>query len=127
MFSKNEMNNVHQKKLFVTKNVIRNNCLEADITSSLFLNKMEENVCILNIQAVTSRTKWAIFNSLEFFKFESCIFFSLANKCFLCVFVQEEALHGFRVSDYLEYMESLEVIYRPVLLKDMRNIRVQNT
>ncbi|XP_013814533.1 protein broad-minded isoform X3 [Apteryx mantelli] len=43
----------------------------------------------------------------------------------LQVFLKEEALHGFRVSDYLEYMESLEPIYRPVLLKDMRNIRVQ--
>ncbi|KGL86361.1 Protein broad-minded, partial [Charadrius vociferus] len=45
----------------------------------------------------------------------------------LQVFLKEEALHGFRVSDYLEYMESLEAIYRPMLLKDMRNIRVQNT
>ncbi|NXC44048.1 BROMI protein, partial [Penelope pileata] len=45
----------------------------------------------------------------------------------LQVFLKEEALHGFRVSDYLEYMESLEVIYRPVLLKDMRSIKVQNT
>ncbi|KFV83034.1 Protein broad-minded, partial [Struthio camelus australis] len=44
----------------------------------------------------------------------------------LQVFLKEEALHGFRVSDYLEYMKSLEPIYRPVLLKDMRNIRVQN-
>ncbi|XP_064505724.1 protein broad-minded isoform X3 [Pseudopipra pipra] len=40
---------------------------------------------------------------------------------------QEEALHGFRVSDYLDYMEKLEAIYRPMLLKDMRTIRVQNT
>ncbi|XP_010021464.1 PREDICTED: protein broad-minded-like, partial [Nestor notabilis] len=45
----------------------------------------------------------------------------------LQVFLKEEALHGFRVSDYLEYMESLEAIYRPLLLEDMRNIRVQNT
>ncbi|XP_010129410.1 PREDICTED: protein broad-minded, partial [Buceros rhinoceros silvestris] len=45
----------------------------------------------------------------------------------LQVFLKEEALHGFRVSDYLEYMESLEVLYRPVLLQDMRNIREQNT
>uniref|UniRef100_A0A8B9TCB4 Protein broad-minded n=1 Tax=Anas platyrhynchos TaxID=8839 RepID=A0A8B9TCB4_ANAPL len=45
----------------------------------------------------------------------------------LQVFLKEEALHGFRVSDYLEYMQSLELIYRPVLLKDMKNIRVQNT
>ncbi|XP_009287454.1 PREDICTED: protein broad-minded [Aptenodytes forsteri] len=45
----------------------------------------------------------------------------------LQVFLKEEALHGFRVSDYLEYMESLEATYRPMLLKDMRNIRVQNT
>ncbi|XP_064364999.1 protein broad-minded isoform X3 [Dromaius novaehollandiae] len=44
----------------------------------------------------------------------------------LQVFLKEEAIHGFRVSDYLAYMESLEPIYRPVLLKDMRNIRVQN-
>ncbi|XP_057594428.1 protein broad-minded isoform X3 [Hippopotamus amphibius kiboko] len=40
---------------------------------------------------------------------------------------QEEALHGFRVSDYFEYMEILEQNYRPVLLRDMRNIRVQST
>ncbi|XP_053830150.1 protein broad-minded isoform X4 [Vidua macroura] len=39
----------------------------------------------------------------------------------------EEALHGFRVSDYLDYMESLEEIYRPMLLKDMRTIKAQNT
>uniref|UniRef100_A0A8C3PVG4 Protein broad-minded n=1 Tax=Chrysolophus pictus TaxID=9089 RepID=A0A8C3PVG4_CHRPC len=45
----------------------------------------------------------------------------------LQVFLKEEALHGFRVTDYLEYMESLELLYRPMLLKDMRNIRVQNT
>ncbi|XP_065592878.1 protein broad-minded [Cyrtonyx montezumae] len=45
----------------------------------------------------------------------------------LQVFLKEEALHGFRVSDYLEYMESLELMYRPVLLKDMKNISVQNT
>ncbi|XP_023592950.1 protein broad-minded isoform X3 [Trichechus manatus latirostris] len=45
----------------------------------------------------------------------------------LQVFLKEEALHGFRVSDYLEYMEILEQNYRPVLLRDMRNIRVQST
>ncbi|XP_065486989.1 protein broad-minded isoform X4 [Caloenas nicobarica] len=45
----------------------------------------------------------------------------------LQVFLKEEALCGFRVSDYLEYMESLETSYRPMLLKDMKNIRVQNT
>ncbi|XP_025720747.1 protein broad-minded isoform X2 [Callorhinus ursinus] len=45
----------------------------------------------------------------------------------LQVFLKEEALHGFRVSDYLEYMESLEQNYRPVVLRDMRNIRVQST
>ncbi|KFU90712.1 Protein broad-minded, partial [Chaetura pelagica] len=44
----------------------------------------------------------------------------------LQVFLKEEALHGFRVSDYLEYMEGLEAIYRPMLLKDMRNLKVQN-
>ncbi|XP_014636680.1 PREDICTED: protein broad-minded [Ceratotherium simum simum] len=45
----------------------------------------------------------------------------------LQVFLKEEALHGFRVSDYFEYMEILEQNYRPVLLRDMQNIRVQNT
>ncbi|NXX40193.1 BROMI protein, partial [Tricholaema leucomelas] len=45
----------------------------------------------------------------------------------LQIFLKEEALHEFRVSDYLEYMESLEVIYRPMLLKEMSSIREQNT
>nr|XP_010963791.1 protein broad-minded isoform X1 [Camelus bactrianus]XP_045380413.1 protein broad-minded isoform X1 [Camelus bactrianus] len=45
----------------------------------------------------------------------------------LQVFLKEEPLHGFRVSDYFEYMEILEQNYRPVLLRDMRNIRVQST
>ncbi|NXG50618.1 BROMI protein, partial [Psilopogon haemacephalus] len=45
----------------------------------------------------------------------------------LQIFLKEEALHGFRVSDYLEYMESLEVIYRPMLLKEMSSIREQST
>ncbi|NXE31944.1 BROMI protein, partial [Ptilorrhoa leucosticta] len=45
----------------------------------------------------------------------------------LQVFLKEEALHGFRVSDYLDYMENLEDIYRPMLMKDMRTIKAQNT
>ncbi|XP_064146428.1 protein broad-minded isoform X4 [Loxodonta africana] len=45
----------------------------------------------------------------------------------LQVFLKEEALHGFRVSDYFEYMEILEQNYRPALLRDMQNIRVQST
>ncbi|XP_017595230.1 PREDICTED: protein broad-minded isoform X3 [Corvus brachyrhynchos] len=45
----------------------------------------------------------------------------------LQVFLKEEALHGFRVSDYLDYMKTLEEIYRPMLLKDMRTITAQNT
>uniref|UniRef100_A0A2K6TQJ5 Protein broad-minded n=1 Tax=Saimiri boliviensis boliviensis TaxID=39432 RepID=A0A2K6TQJ5_SAIBB len=45
----------------------------------------------------------------------------------LQVFLKEEALRGFRVSDYFEYMETLEQNYRTVLLRDMRNIRVQST
>ncbi|XP_045355385.1 protein broad-minded isoform X1 [Leopardus geoffroyi] len=44
----------------------------------------------------------------------------------LQVFLKEEALHGFRVSDYFEYMEILEQNYRPVVLRDMRNVRVQS-
>ncbi|XP_069462707.1 protein broad-minded isoform X2 [Ambystoma mexicanum] len=43
----------------------------------------------------------------------------------LQVFLKEEAFSGFRVSDYLEYMEGLERTYRPMVLKDMRNIRQQ--
>lgn len=38
MFSKNEMNNIHPKKLLVTKTAIRKNCLEANIINYLFLN-----------------------------------------------------------------------------------------
>nr|XP_028579121.1 protein broad-minded [Podarcis muralis] len=45
----------------------------------------------------------------------------------LQVFLKEEALHGFQVSDYFKYMENLALTYRPVLLRDMKNIRVQNT
>ncbi|KAM4693395.1 protein broad-minded [Discoglossus pictus] len=39
----------------------------------------------------------------------------------LQVFLKEEAIHGFHIGDYLEYMESLEQTYRPVLLKEMKN------
>uniref|UniRef100_A0A8D2JCN3 Protein broad-minded n=1 Tax=Varanus komodoensis TaxID=61221 RepID=A0A8D2JCN3_VARKO len=45
----------------------------------------------------------------------------------LQVYLKEEAFHGFQVSDYFRYMENLALTYRPVLLGDMRNIRVQNT
>ncbi|KAH0507839.1 Protein broad-minded [Microtus ochrogaster] len=45
----------------------------------------------------------------------------------LQVFLKEEALRGFRVSNYFEYMETLEQNYRPVLLRDMRSLRVQST
>uniref|UniRef100_A0A4X1TJV2 Protein broad-minded n=1 Tax=Sus scrofa TaxID=9823 RepID=A0A4X1TJV2_PIG len=45
----------------------------------------------------------------------------------LQVFLKEEALQGFRVSAYFDYMEILEQNYRPVLLRDMQNIRVQST
>ncbi|XP_010636555.1 protein broad-minded [Fukomys damarensis] len=43
----------------------------------------------------------------------------------LQVFLKEEALRGFRVSDHLEYMETLEHNYRPALLRAMRGICVQ--
>lgn len=39
----------------------------------------------------------------------------------LQVFLKEEAICGFQVGDYLEYMESLEQKYRSVVLKEMRN------
>ncbi|XP_021566459.1 protein broad-minded [Carlito syrichta] len=45
----------------------------------------------------------------------------------LQVFLKEEALHGFRVSDYFDYMEILEQNYRPVVLRDMHNTKVQST
>ncbi|XP_061479706.1 protein broad-minded isoform X2 [Rhineura floridana] len=45
----------------------------------------------------------------------------------LQVFLKEEALHGFQVSDYFKYMENLALTYRPVLLRDMGNIRAQKT
>ncbi|XP_059368287.1 protein broad-minded isoform X2 [Carassius carassius] len=35
---------------------------------------------------------------------------------------QEEPIHGFRVSNYLEYMEGLERNYRSMVLSDMRSI-----
>lgn len=38
----------------------------------------------------------------------------------LQVFLKEEAIHGFKVSDYLEFMESLEQVYRPMVLKEMK-------
>ncbi|XP_029903303.1 protein broad-minded [Myripristis murdjan] len=41
----------------------------------------------------------------------------------LQVFLKEEPIQGFRVSDYLEYMEGLERSYRSVVLTDMKNIR----
>nr|XP_014349915.1 PREDICTED: protein broad-minded isoform X2 [Latimeria chalumnae] len=45
----------------------------------------------------------------------------------LQVFLKEEAIYGFRVSNYLEYMESLEQIYRPMVLTDMKDIKLQKT
>uniref|UniRef100_A0A6I8NMV1 Protein broad-minded n=1 Tax=Ornithorhynchus anatinus TaxID=9258 RepID=A0A6I8NMV1_ORNAN len=44
----------------------------------------------------------------------------------LQVFLKEEALRRFRVSDYFEYMESLEQNHRPGLLRDMSNIAGQS-
>ncbi|XP_051511088.1 protein broad-minded isoform X2 [Myxocyprinus asiaticus] len=40
----------------------------------------------------------------------------------LQVFLKEEPIHGFRVSNYLEYMEGLEHNYRSMVLSDMRSI-----
>ncbi|KAA0708365.1 Protein broad-minded TBC1 domain family member 32 [Triplophysa tibetana] len=40
----------------------------------------------------------------------------------LQVFLKEEPIHSFRVSNYLEYMEGLERNYRSVVLSDMRSI-----
>ncbi|XP_068087481.1 protein broad-minded isoform X2 [Hyperolius riggenbachi] len=43
----------------------------------------------------------------------------------LQAFLKEEAIHGFQVGDYLEYMESLEQKYRSMVLKDMRNFALK--
>uniref|UniRef100_UPI00398F1A84 protein broad-minded isoform X1 n=2 Tax=Pristiophorus japonicus TaxID=55135 RepID=UPI00398F1A84 len=41
----------------------------------------------------------------------------------LQVFLKEEAIHGFRVSSYLDYMENLEQSYRTTILTEMENIK----
>ncbi|KAG9492910.1 hypothetical protein GDO78_001068, partial [Eleutherodactylus coqui] len=38
----------------------------------------------------------------------------------LQVFLKEEAIHGFKFGDHLEFMESLEQMYRPMVLKEMK-------
>uniref|UniRef100_A0A8C9TLN5 Protein broad-minded n=1 Tax=Scleropages formosus TaxID=113540 RepID=A0A8C9TLN5_SCLFO len=43
----------------------------------------------------------------------------------LQVFLKEEPIRGFRVTDYLEFMEGLERTYRPVVLEDMRTFLLQ--
>ncbi|KAG8444599.1 hypothetical protein GDO86_009673 [Hymenochirus boettgeri] len=43
----------------------------------------------------------------------------------LQVFLKEEPINGFEVSKYLEYMESLEQRYRPMVLKEMKNVVLQ--
>ncbi|XP_030054422.1 protein broad-minded isoform X2 [Microcaecilia unicolor] len=45
----------------------------------------------------------------------------------LQVFLKEEALLDFHVSNYLEYMDSLEQTYRAMILQDMKSIRLQST
>ncbi|KAJ8355919.1 hypothetical protein SKAU_G00187130 [Synaphobranchus kaupii] len=45
----------------------------------------------------------------------------------LQVFLKEEPVQGFRVSNYLEYMEELEQRYRAVVLTDMRKITLEIT
>ncbi|KAJ8396240.1 hypothetical protein AAFF_G00021070 [Aldrovandia affinis] len=45
----------------------------------------------------------------------------------LQVFLKEEPVQGFRVSNYLEYMEGLERHYREVVLADMRKILLEIT
>uniref|UniRef100_A0A4W3HU12 Protein broad-minded n=1 Tax=Callorhinchus milii TaxID=7868 RepID=A0A4W3HU12_CALMI len=41
----------------------------------------------------------------------------------LQIFLKEEAIRGFRVSNYLEFMENLEHSYRITVLTEMRNIK----
>uniref|UniRef100_W5NL30 Protein broad-minded n=1 Tax=Lepisosteus oculatus TaxID=7918 RepID=W5NL30_LEPOC len=44
----------------------------------------------------------------------------------LQVFLKEEPIHGFSISNYLEYMESLEQKYRTMVLTDMKNIKLKS-
>ncbi|XP_041043400.1 protein broad-minded isoform X4 [Carcharodon carcharias] len=41
----------------------------------------------------------------------------------LQVFLKEEAIHGFHVSSYLEFMQNLEQSYRTTILTEMENIK----
>ncbi|XP_043540238.1 protein broad-minded isoform X2 [Chiloscyllium plagiosum] len=41
----------------------------------------------------------------------------------LQVFLKEEAIHGFQVSSYLDFMENLEHSYRTTILTEMENIK----
>ncbi|KAG7316381.1 hypothetical protein KOW79_019922 [Hemibagrus wyckioides] len=45
----------------------------------------------------------------------------------LQLFLKEDPIEGFRVGDYLEYMESLERRYRSMVLIDMRNSLLKST
>ncbi|XP_043942917.1 protein broad-minded [Protopterus annectens] len=44
----------------------------------------------------------------------------------LQIFLKEEAITGFQVHKYLEYMENLEQAYRPMIMTDMKKIRQQS-
>ncbi|XP_032877077.1 protein broad-minded isoform X1 [Amblyraja radiata] len=43
----------------------------------------------------------------------------------LQVFLKEEAIHGFHISSYFEYMEKLEKSYRTTILAEMKNINIK--
>lgn len=75
-----------------------------------------------NVRSLT-RMNRNLFQSCCYVKF-SCFLDKIDCSNVLRAFVrlQEEPIHSFRVSNYLEYMEGLERNYRSVVLSDMRSI-----
>ncbi|XP_072688168.1 protein broad-minded isoform X2 [Canis lupus baileyi] len=115
------------------------------ISAFLWLPRLHISICLLWI----TQCFWNYLDWIEICHYiATCVFLGPDYQVYICiaifkhlqqdilqhtqtqdlqVFLKEEALHGFRVSDYFEYMEILEQNYRPVVLRDMRNVRVQNT
>ncbi|XP_048970986.1 protein broad-minded isoform X3 [Canis lupus dingo] len=115
------------------------------ISAFLWLPRLHISICLLWI----TQCFWNYLDWIEICHYiATCVFLGPDYQVYICiaifkhlqqdilqhtqtqdlqVFLKEEALHGFRVSDYFEYMEILEQNYRPVVLRDMQNVRVQNT
>lgn len=48
--------------------------------------------------------------------------FNLVQFIIIFFYLQEEPIQGFKVSNYLEFMEELEHSYRNIVLTDMKSI-----